>query len=120
MQRIALIACTVAMLGCQSQPDVVSNAIRFAFPSMVFEGQYTTQLTLDDVRQIVAIGKSRSDILKPIHKIWIEQPNEAKVQGGDPQRTGDPVTSFKVRKQNGHWRLIEKSLYTTKETIVTS
>ena len=34
--------------------------------------------------------------------------------------TASVVCRDMVRKENGRWKLIENSLYTTKETIVTS
>ncbi len=121
MKLPSLIVCTAAaIISCQTQPYPVSTPIRFAFPTIAFEGSYAPRLTVDDVRQIVVIAKSRSDILKPVDKIMIEQPNRATVKTGNPQQTGDPVSSFEVRKEQGRWHLIEKSLYTTRETIITS
>jgi hypothetical protein len=43
----------------------------------------------------------------------------------DAEATSNPGTASvvcrdMVRKENGRWKLIENSLYTTKETIVTS
>jgi hypothetical protein len=120
MKQLLASLVTATLVGCQSSPYPVSNATRFAFPSIAFHGKHAPQLTVDDVRQIVAIAKSRSDILKPIDVIEVGQPNEAEVESGNPQKSGDPLSNFKVRKENGHWKLIEKSVDTTNRTIITS
>ena len=79
MQRMAFIACAAAMLGCQSQPYAVSNAIRFAFPS--------------------------------VYQIVIDRPDEAEANSG-PDVQGALGTTFRVRKQNGRWILLEESINT--------
>jgi hypothetical protein len=120
MRDLAILACAAALLSCQSQPYAVSNPIRFAYPNIAFDGTYAPHLTVDDVRQMVAIAKSQPDILKPIHLIIADEPSHATVKTGNPQRTGHPLSSFEVRRENGRWHLIDKSLYTTRETIITS
>jgi hypothetical protein len=94
------------------------TAIRFAFPSMSVAGRYENQITVDDVRQIKKLAHDRSDILKPVDQIVIDRPDEAEVKCGGAQKTGDPMTSFDVRKKNGRWFIIGKP-YTTRDTIIT-
>ena len=111
MRCVAFIACVAGMLGCQSDPYSVSNAIRFAFPSMGFAGRYTQQLTVSDVRQIVEIARHDSRIVKPVHQIIMDHPDQAEVNSG-PDVQGALGTTFRVRKQNGRWILLEKSINT--------
>jgi hypothetical protein len=94
------------------------TAIRFAYPSLYLDGTYAKQLTVDDVRQIVALARSRSDILKPVDHIEVKHPDEAEVDGGS-SRTGHLMTRFKVRKGNGRWIIIKGSVQTS-EVIITS
>ena len=75
-------------------------------------------MTVDDVRQIKKLAHDRSDILKPIDQIITDRPNEAEVKSGSPKKSGDPMTIFQVRKQDGRWLIIGKP-YTSKETIIT-
>ena len=111
MQRVAFIACAAAMLGCQSQPYAVSNAIRFAFPSVGFTGRYAQQLTLSDVRQVVELARHDPRIVEPVYQIVMDRPDEAEVNSG-PDVQGALGTTFKVRKQNGRWILLEESINT--------
>lgn len=76
-------------------------------------------LTKDDVQQISALARHRPDIRKPIYKIYITSPGKADVTGGKAENTGDLVTPFKVRKDNGRWKIIEGSVYQT-EVLITS
>lgn len=109
MERVALIACAAAiLLSCQSEPYAVSNAIRFAFPSLGFAGRYTAQLTVSDVRQIVELARHDARIVKPVYQIVMDKPDEAEVNSG-PEVSGALITSFKVRKENRQWIIIEKS-----------
>lgn len=111
MKHVAFIACLATMLGCQSEPYAVSNSIRFAFPSMGFAGRYSGQLTVSDVRQIVELARHDSRIVKPIYQIVADRPDEAEVNSG-PDVQGALGTTFRVRKQNGRWILLEKSINT--------
>ena len=112
--------CVSFISGCvaaNSYSDT-PTAIRFAYPSIYLDGTYAKQLTVDDVRQIVALARSRSDILKPVDHIVINHPDEAEVDGGS-SRTGHLMTRFKVRKENGRWLIIKGSVETN-EVIITS
>jgi hypothetical protein len=83
------------------------------------DGPHEAELTTSDVRQIIELSYSRSDIRQPIYRIYMEAPDQADVSGGRPQNTGDPVTGFKVRKRDGHWTIVPGSVYQT-EVIITS
>jgi hypothetical protein len=74
-------------------------------------------VTKDDVEQITALARQRPDIRKPIYEIYVTSPAKADVSGGRAENTGDPVTGFKVRKDNGRWKIIQGSVYQTKVVI---
>src|SRR5258708_21858173 len=118
MMRIAGL-CAAGLMSCctvrhyQAQPTV-----RFAFPSLDVAGACASSLTVDDVRQIKHLA-DRHDVLKPIDQIVADHPDEAEVKCGHPEKSGDPITTFEVRKKNGRW-IISKKPYTSTETIVTS
>jgi hypothetical protein len=107
------------LAGCASTSaySPVSASIRFAYPRMGFRGSYCKELTVDDVRQIVALAKSRPDILKPIGLIDIDRPDIAKVESDPSEGSVTRVTSFEVRKKNGRWMVIEGSIQTNQVII---
>ena len=74
-------------------------------------------LTRDDVEQISELARHRTDIRKPIYEICVTAPSRADVSGGPTENSGDLVTGFKVRKDNGRWKIIDKSVYQTKVYI---
>ena len=119
MKLGTVIVSAVAVIGCQSEPYPVSNAIRFAFPNMAFHGRYAPQLTVDDVRQIAALSRSRSDIRQGVDIIEADSPDEVTVHTGHAEKTGDLATEFKARKRNGRWILLEKTI-STGETVITA
>jgi hypothetical protein len=49
--------------------------------------------------------------MKPVHQIIMDHPDEAEVNSG-PDVQGALGTTFRVRKQNGRWILLEKSINT--------
>jgi hypothetical protein len=111
--KITILMAAIAFVGCASPWYPVSQQIRWAYPSMGFAGQYCKQLTVDDIRQIVNLTRSRADIRKPVDQIVMEKgPDEAEVNSGNPQKTGDIGTSFRVQKRNGRWMIIEGSINT--------
>jgi hypothetical protein len=110
--------CLLLLAGCESSPYAVSNAIRFAYPSLGFAGAYTRQLTVDDVRQIVELARSNRTIIKPVQQIIVNKPGEAEVSSG-PWETGKLGTTFEVRKESGRWIIVPGSI-NTGESIITS
>ncbi|MEY2488277.1 MAG: hypothetical protein QOC70_219 [Verrucomicrobiota bacterium] len=107
--------CIVMFTGCLSSR--IAASLTFQWPQVV--GPYSASITRDDIHQIVDLAVSRSDIKKPVDQIDTERPDEAYVKGGNPQNTGDQMTSFDVRKKNGRWKIIEKSV-NTGPAIITS
>jgi len=123
LHSFLLLIVAVSVAACRSMPGgspyfPVSNDIRFAYPTMGFTGSYAKQLTLDDVRQIVSLARNNPKIVKPVQRIVIDRPDEAEVNSG-PEENFALGTTFKVRKKNGRWMIIEKSI-NTGETIITS
>jgi hypothetical protein len=105
--------------GCQApSPYPVSAKIRAAYPSIGFgtvtrkplSERNAKQLSVDDARQIVALGGSRADIRKPISAIYFTDDRRAEVTGGIARTSGDALTEFKVRKDNGRWKIIDGSI----------
>ena len=47
-----------------------------------------------------------TDIKKPIEKIEVYRADRARVKSGNPQKRGDPFTTFEVCKQNARWTII--------------
>ena len=105
--RLTGLFVAAAFVGCASPWYPVSQEIRWAYPSMGFAGSYCKQLTVDDVREIVRLARNRADILKPVDQIVMEKrSDEAEIN------SGNPGASFKVRKRNGRWMIIEGSIDT--------
>jgi hypothetical protein len=105
--------------SCASGFYHVQTAMRFRYPSIDLYGKYASQWTVDDVRQIVELARSRSDIKKPIEQIEIDRPDHANVKSGNPQNQGDPLTTFEVHRQNGRWIII-KGTVSTGPAVITS
>jgi len=115
---VSFFVIVAVLVGCQSSgPYPVSNGIGIAYPTISFSGAYVKDVKLDDVRQIVALAQSRRDILKPIVNITLDTSDEAEINSGDPHKTPGLMTNFRVRKTNGRWMIIEKSVRTAKVII---
>ena len=52
------------------------------------------------------LQRARTDIKKPIEKIEVYRGDHARVKSGNPQKQGDPLTTFEVCKQNARWMII--------------
>jgi hypothetical protein len=76
-------------------------------------------MTLDDVDQLVQLARARPDILKPLDQIEVQHPDEAFVKSGNPEQTGDQMTTFSARKKDGRWFIVPGSV-NTGEAIITS
>jgi hypothetical protein len=77
---------------------------------MGFRGAFCKQLTVDDVRQIVRLARSRREISEPVQEIVMNRPDEAEVICYEPHGTAELMPEFKVRKKNGRWMIIEGSI----------
>jgi hypothetical protein len=89
--------------------------VSYTFPGIAVEGD----LTVDDVRQIRELARGRSDIREPITRIEVTSAGRAEITAGKAERTFDKVTVFKVRKENGRWKIVGGSVYDT-EVVITS
>jgi hypothetical protein len=115
----AMLVCLAELIAaCATQPYDGNTAVRFAFPSIDIAGRCRTLMSVDDVRQIKRLAHDRSGILKPIDQIVTDHPNETEVKSGHPEKSGDRMTTFQVRKQNGRWMILGKP-YTSSETVIT-
>jgi hypothetical protein len=92
-----------------------SQMVSYTFPGIDVEGD----LTVDDVRQIMTIARTRSDIRTPITDIKVTSPGLVEITAGKAEKSFDKVTVFKVRKENGRWKIVAGSVYDT-EVVITS
>src|SRR5262249_26215342 len=75
---------------------------------MDFGGPYSTGLSQNDVEQIKLLVSERSDIRKPVFRIWVDRPNSALVQTGRNSHLGDVMNEFRVAKHHGRWQIVSK------------
>jgi len=73
-----------------------------------FSGPYSSGLTKGDVEQIEFLVFQRSDIRKPVFRIWVDRPNSALVQTGRESYLGDIMNEFRVTKQRGRLQITSK------------
>jgi hypothetical protein len=120
MRRIVcIIAISAALVSCKSGFYHVQTAIRFAYPIIDTFGPYVKDWVVADLREIVALAKARSGIRKPIDQIEVDQRDHAKIKSGNSQNQGDPLTTFEVRRLNGHWTIVPDTV-STGPAIITS
>jgi hypothetical protein len=120
MRRIVcIVTASAALVSCTSGFYHVQTAIRFSYPNIDIFGPFAKDWVVADVREIVALAKARSNIRKPIDQIEVDQRDHANVKSGNPQNQGDPLTTFKVRRQNGHWMIVPGTV-STGPAIITS
>ena len=100
---LAVTAVSTALLlsACASSQFVNSE-----FPNI----QVTGDLTVEDLRQITALARNQPSIRKPIYRINVRV-LAARGAAEGQQETGDLATGFKVRKDNGRWKIIEAHVY---------
>ncbi len=118
IHAFAVCALAAAFSSCASGAHQVQTAIRFRYPSIDIYGPYAKDWTLADVQQLVGLARARSDIKKPIDQIEVYRVDHARVKSGNPQKQGDPLTTFEVRKQNGRWVIIPGTASTGSAIIV--
>ena len=73
-------------------------------------GDYKERLTYNDVIEIRALVRNRSDIEKPIVRIWMHWPDRALVDCGNASRTGELMTTFIVQRKDGRWVIDDKTI----------
>jgi hypothetical protein len=86
-------------------------------PGLTVDGPAQKTLSSSDIDEIVAVS-SRRDIQQPLTHITVDAPGKAAVQGGDPQKTGDSQTDFRVQKVNGRWTVVRGSILQTTITRI--
>src|ERR1700758_3097812 len=99
MHAFAVCALTAAFASCTSGPRHVQTAIRFRYPNIDIYGTHAEDWVVADVQQIVELAGARTDIKKPIDQIEVNGADHARVKSGNPQKQGDPLTTFEVRKK---------------------
>jgi hypothetical protein len=118
--RVLALAVVLSTLTCCTSGFYhVQTAVRFRYPSLDIFGAAASQMTLDDVYQLVELARARPDILKPLDQIEVQRPDEAFIKSGNPEHTGDKGTTFSARKKAGRWFIVPDSI-NTGEAIITS
>jgi hypothetical protein len=118
--RVLAVALAVSALTCCTSGFYhFQTAIRFRYPTLDIFGAAASQMTLNDIDQLVELARAHSDILKPLDQIEDQRPDEAFVKSGRPEQTGDKMTTFSARKKGGHWFIVPSSV-NTGDAIITS
>jgi len=73
-----------------------------------FSGPYSAGLSQSDVEQIKLLVSQRSDIRKPVFRIWVDRPKSALVQTGRQSYVGDIFNEFRLAKVHGQWQIVSK------------
>jgi hypothetical protein len=91
--------------GCANTTTSSERAMRMHYPTIDFLGADADKLTIEDVRQIRELARSRADIQKPITLIYTAGPDRAEVQSGGQPRAHMSYfyTSFYVHRRGGSW-----------------
>lgn len=116
---LALASVLAALTCCTSGFYHVQTTIRFRYPTLDIFGAAASQMTLDDIDQLVELARGRPDILKPLDQIEVQHPHEAYIKSGKPEHTGEKMTTFSARKKDGRWFIVPGSV-NTGEAIITS
>jgi len=116
---LALALVLAALTCCTSGFYHVQTVIRFRYPTLDIFGAAASQMTLDDIDQLVELARDRPDILKPLDQIEVQRPNEAYIKTGRPEHTGEKGTTFFAQKKAGRWFIVPGSVHTG-EAIITS
>lgn len=75
-----------------------------------FHGYTLSQADMGAINRLVA---HRRDVRKPIVQAMMLRADYAEMMSGRSDKTGDPVTIFRVRKKDGKWILEESSIQQT-------
>lgn len=112
MHAFTVSALAAVFVSCTSGPHHVQTAIRFRYPNIDIYGPYAKDWVVADVQQIVELAQARGDIKKPIDQIEVYRADCARVKSGNPQKQGDPLTTFEARKQSGRWMIVPDTIST--------
>jgi hypothetical protein len=80
-----------------------------------FHGYTLSQADMGAINRLVA---HRRDVRKPIVQAMMLRADYAEMMSGRSDKTGDPVTIFRVRKKDEKWILEESSIQQT--TVLTA
>jgi hypothetical protein len=64
-----LILCIGAIFASGVNPYQPKTPVTFRFLRVQFAGRYRNRLTVEDVRQIIAVAQQRAEIKKPVDQI---------------------------------------------------
>ncbi|MGC1323879.1 MAG: hypothetical protein WA849_16990 [Candidatus Udaeobacter sp.] len=118
--RVLTLALVLAALTCCTSGFYhIQTAIRFRHPTLDIFGAASSQMTLDDIDQLVELARARPDILKPLDQIEVQRPDEAFIKSGRADHIGQKMTTFSARKKAGRWSIVPGSI-NTGEAIITS
>jgi hypothetical protein len=116
---IVLLLCGAGVLTSCADSYEPKTSVKFSFPYVDFAGRYRRDLTVDDVRQILALARAQPNIRKPVYQIEADSPNHANVSSGRSHEIGDVFTEFQVEKSNGRWKIVKSSIKTGPVAIIT-
>jgi hypothetical protein len=114
MRALVLLSLALCAAVTSCTPFQIATS---TFPGIILEGPYSGSLATADVRQIIELGRGLRHIKHPVYRIDMQRPDEAEITSGRTERTGDYQSSFKVRKRNGGWEVIPRSISTNKVII---
>jgi hypothetical protein len=75
-----------------------------------FHGYTLSQAAMGAINRLVA---DRGNVRKPIFQAMMLRADYAEMVSGPSDKTGAPVTIFRVRKKDGKWTLEESSIHQT-------
>ena len=107
VHRCWLLFCVAELSACLSASDPASLAVRW--PQRVGSAQ---QLTRDDIWQIIQLARQQPWAKLPVTQLDGYRSDRIRVKSGAPQKSGDVMTEFEVRKQNGRWLIVEGTINT--------
>jgi hypothetical protein len=81
-------AISFLIIGCTTAPEIFGG------------------VSADEVCEITALVRSRSDIRKPVLRITAEGHNRATVETGRNEKAGDIAQRFTVAKKLGKWSIV--------------
>jgi hypothetical protein len=112
MKPLGLFVAVIMLAACTSGPYRVQTSIAFRYPGLDVFGAAASQMTLDDIHQLVELARARPDILKPLDQIEVQRTGEAYIKSGRPEHTGEKMTTFSARKKTGRWLIVPGSVNT--------
>ena len=97
---LAAAVTSILISSCQSP----KMAARVRYPQLQVTGAAASELSKQDIFEIVDLASHHPKMRKPIHRIDADTPDHAEVSGGGT--LSDSETVLRVRKENGRWNPI--------------